>query len=75
MNVSTEDIKNIKAGTIKPFICKDALAMNSASTLVTRVKRVGMPEGVKDYETQKFYETNIILIHALAEEDGYVLNR
>ena len=75
MNVSTEDIKNIKAGTIKPFICEDALAMNSACTLVTRVKRVGMPEGVVNYETQKFYETNIILIRAMKEGDDFVLNR
>ena len=75
MNVSTVDIKNIKAGTIKPFICKDALAMNSAASLVTRVKRIGMPEGVIDYETQKFYETNIILIHAMKEGDELVLNR
>lgn len=75
MNVSTEDIRNIKAGTIKPFICADALAMNSAGSLVTRLKRVGMPEGVIDYETQKFYETNIILIHAMKEGDEQVLNR
>ena len=75
MNVSTDDIKSIKAGVIKPFLCKDALAMNSACTLVTRVKRVGMPEGVVNYETQKFYETNIVLIRAMGEGDVPVLNR
>jgi len=75
MNVSTDDIKAIKPGTVRPFLCKDALAMNTACSLVTRVKRVGMPEGVVDYETQKFYDTNILLIRALCADDVKILNK
>lgn len=75
MNVSTDDIKAIKPGTVIPFLCKDALAMNTACSLVTRVKRVGMPEGVVDYETQKFYDTNILLIRALCADDVKILNK
>lgn len=43
MNVSTEDIRNIKPGETIPFLCEDGKAMFVASSLVTRVKRVGMP--------------------------------
>lgn len=75
MNVTTEDIRAIKPGAIKPFICEDALAINSACVLVTRLKRVGMPDGVTDYETQKFYDLNLLLIHALRDGDEKVLNR
>lgn len=75
MNVSTEDIRAIKPGVIKPFFCENALAINSACSLVTRLKRVGMPEGVVDYETQKFYDMNLLLIHAMKEGDEKVLNR
>lgn len=75
MSVTTEEIRAIKAGTIEPFLCEDALALNSACSLVTRLKRVGMPDGVSNYETQKFYDKNIILIHAMREGDEYVLNK
>lgn len=75
MNVTTEDIRAIKPGSIKPFVCEDALAINSACSLVTRLKRIGMPDGVVDYETQKFYDINILLIHAMKEGDDKVLNR
>ena len=75
MKVSTEDIKMIKPGCIKPFLCEDALAMNSACTLVTRLKHVGLPDGVVNYETQKFYDSNIVLIHAMKEGDEFILNR
>lgn len=46
MNVSTESIWAIKPGTIQPFICENALALNTACSLVTRLKRVGLPDGV-----------------------------
>ena len=76
MNVSTEDIKGIKPGTIKPFICENAKKMQSAATMVGQMKRLGMPDGVVDYEIQKFFdEGNIILIHAMKEGDEKVLNR
>ncbi len=75
MNVVTEDIKKIKPGRIQPFICQDGYALEVAATLTSRVKRMGMPEGVVDYETQKFYDLNLILIHAMKEGDEKVLNR
>lgn len=75
MNVTTEDIRSIKPGQIRPFICEDAKKMQSAATMVSQMKRSGMPEGVTDYEFQKFFDENIILIHALKEGDENVLNR
>lgn len=84
MNVSTEDIRGIKAGTVKPFVCENALAMDSGCSLVTRLKRIGnesadkgFPEGVVNYETKKFFAKdndgiNILLIHAMREGDPSV---
>lgn len=76
MNVTTEDIKKIKAGTIQPFLCEDAKKMQSAATLICQLKRCGMPDGVVDYEYQKFFDNdNILLIHAMKEGDEKVLNK
>ena len=75
MKVSTDDIRAIKPGTIKPFLCENGLELGTAASLVTRLKRVGLPEGVVNYETQKFYDLNIILIRAMKEGDTQVLNR
>lgn len=75
MNVSTEDIRNIRPGAIQPFIGLSALEMNSACTKVTRLKRVGTPEGVVDYETQKFYDLHLLLVRAMRDGDTKVLNR
>ena len=80
MNVSTEDIRNIKPGTIKPFVCEDGGKMRSACSLISVLKQTGMPEGVVDYETQKFFAekndgVNLILIRPLREGDSRVLNQ
>lgn len=75
MKISTEDIRNIKPGTIEPFLCDDASAMYSTTSLIARLKNVGMPEGVVDYEVQRFFSKNIILVHAMKEGDEKVLNR
>lgn len=75
MNVTTEDIRSIKPGTVKPFLCEDAKAMYSACSLVSILKNKGMPTGVVNYETQKFFENNIVLIHAMGEGDSPVLNK
>ena len=75
MKVSTDDIRAIKPGTIEPFLCEDAQAMYSAASLIARLKNVGMPEGVVDYETQKFFELNIVASRALRECDTKVLNK
>lgn len=75
MNVSTDDIRNIKPGTIEPFVCEDVPAMYSAASLISRVKNIGMPEGVVDYESQRFFDRKVILIHAMKDGDEKVLNR
>ena len=75
MNVVTKDIEAIKPGRIQPFLCDDGHALEVAATLLSRIKRMGMPDGVVDYEHQKFYDLNLILIHAMKEGDTKVLNR
>jgi hypothetical protein len=50
--------------------------MQSAATMIGQIKRLGMPDGVVDYEFQKFFgESNIILIHAMRENEEKVLNK
>ena len=75
MSVSTEEIRAIKPGTIKPFLCEDANALYSGCSLVSILKRRGMPDGVVDYETQKFFDENILLVRAMKEGDVPVLNK
>jgi len=65
----------MKPGTFKPFICQNGAQLQSAATMVSQIKRLGMPDGVVDYEVQKFFEDNIILVHALGEGENKVLNR
>ena len=69
MNVTKEEIRNIKPGSFEPFQCEDAAKMHSAVSLLSQMKRTGMPDGVSDYESQKFFGKNILLIHALREGD------
>ncbi len=75
MKITTEDIRMIKPGEIKAFPCEDAAAMYSGCSLVSILKRKGMPEGVSDYETQKDFEKNILLIHAMGDGEASVLNK
>ena len=75
MSVTTEEIRAIKPGTIKPFLCEDANALYSGCSLVSILKRRGMPDGVVYYETQKFVDDNILLVRAMREGDVPVLNR
>jgi len=74
MNVTKEEIRNIKPGSFEPFQCEDAAKMHSAVSLLSQMKRTGMPDGVSDYESQKFFGKNILLIHALRDGDEKVLN-
>ncbi len=73
MSVTTEEIKNIKPGTIEPFSCESG-KMYSIATMITQIKRRGMPDGVVDYEHQKFFDKGIILIRPLREGDTKILN-
>ena len=74
-NVGTDDLRKMKPGQIKPFICTDAAHMNIAVTLISRMKRFGLPEGIVDFETQKFFDENIILVHAMSATCTKVLNK
>lgn len=75
MNVTTDNIRRIKAGEVQPFHCANARAMHTACALISRIKRLGMPEGVVNYETQKCYDSNIILVHAMKEGEKPILNK
>lgn len=77
MNVTLDDIRNIKPGTVQPFVCEDGKKMRSAASLITTIKRTEMPDGVADYEHKKFWAdendgVSIILIHAMRESDPSV---
>lgn len=74
MSVTTEEIKSIKPFCIEPFHC-EASKMYSVATMISAIKRMGMPEGVLDYEHKKFFDKNIIVIHAVGDGDSYVLNK
>lgn len=49
--------------------------MYSVATMISAIKRMGMPDGVLDYEHKKFFDKNIIVIHAVGDGDSYVLNK
>ena len=74
MNVSTEEIRNIRPGTIEAFNC-DKEKMYAVATALSTLKRRGMPDGVADYEHKKFFDKNIVVIRAMREGDEPVLNR
>lgn len=78
MNVSTEEIRGIPAGSLRLFPCEDGGKVRSARSLVSIIKETGsMQEGVVNYETKKFeLETGIVFaIRAMREEDTPILNR
>lgn len=67
MNVSVEDIKSIKPGQTKPFLCISEKACRNASVLVSHVQRTDKPEGVSRYSRKIDYEQKIITITAHAK--------
>jgi len=77
MNVSTEEIRKIPAGSIRFFSCEDGSSIRSARSLVSIVKEAGMPEGVVDYETRKVaLETGLVfVIFAMRDGDTPILKR
>ncbi len=79
MNVTTEEIRKIKPGSIAHFFCEDASKMRSACSLVSIIKQTGMPENVVDYETKKLFRkdnniADVVIIRPLREGDTKVLN-
>ena len=74
MNVSTEEIRNIKPGSTEAFNC-DGSKMYAVSTALSTLKRRGLPDGVVGYEHKKFFDRNIVVIRAMREGDEPILNR
>ena len=74
MTVTTEEIKNIKPGATDAFNC-DSEKMYAVTTVLSTIKRRGMPDGVADYEHKKLFDKNIIIIRAMREGDEPILNR
>lgn len=74
MNVTTEEIRNIKPGATEAFNC-DSGKMYAVATALSTLKRRGLPEGVVDYEHKKFFDKNIVVIRAMRDGDEPVLNR
>lgn len=63
MNVTVKDIKSIKPGQSKPFVCESKRACDNASVLISYVQR-DPPEGVTRYSREIDYEQKIITITA-----------
>lgn len=66
MKVTLQDIRNIKPGEAKAFPCENAKSMFSACSLASYLRRTGLPSGISRYETRKDYDTNIVMIRAIA---------
>jgi hypothetical protein len=64
MNVTVKDIKAIKPGQTKPFLCDSENACKNASTLISIVQRTARPEGVSRYSRKIDYDQKIINITA-----------
>jgi len=74
MTVTTEEIRAIKPGAFDAFNC-DGDKMYSVASVLSALKRKGLPEGVMDYEHKKIFDRNIIIIRAMREGDEPILNR
>lgn len=64
MNVTVKDIKSIKPGQTKPFLCESERACTNASTLVSIVQRTDKPDGISRYSRKIDYDQKIINITA-----------
>lgn len=64
MKVTVKDIKAIKPGQTKPFLCDSEKACKNAGTLVSIVQRTDKPEGVSHYTRKIDYDQKIINITA-----------
>ena len=77
MNVSTEDIKSIPAGSFKLIPCEDGGKVKSARSLVSHVKETCMPDDVVDYDTKKIeLESGLVFgIFAMGKGDTPIFSR
>lgn len=68
MNVTVEDILNIKPGKSTAFRCENRGKMVSARTLVSYCNKVKCPIGVQRYTTSVNWEDLIVTITAVADD-------
>lgn len=64
MNVTIKDIKSIKPGQTKPFLCDSEKACRNASTLLSIFQRTEKHEGISRYSRNIDFEQKIINITA-----------
>jgi len=64
MNVTVKDIKAIKPGQTKPFLCDSERACRNASTLLSVFQRTEEHEGISHYTRKIDYDQKIINITA-----------
>ena len=74
MNPTVKDIIGIKPGKSKAFICDSPKGCNSARVQVQHVKRMYMPEDVENYTVHTQWEDNIVVITAIAKQNGMEKN-
>ena len=74
MNPTVKDIIGIKPGKLRAFICDSPKGCNSARAQVQHVKRMYMPEGVENYTVHTQWEDNIVVITAIAKQNGMEKN-
>ena len=74
MNPTVKDIIGIKPGKLRVFICDSPKGCNSARVQVQHVKRMYMPEGVENYTVHTQWEDNIVVITAIAKQNGMERN-
>ena len=74
MNPTVKDIIGIKPGKLRAFICDSPKGCNSARVQVQHVKRMYMPEGVASYSVHTQWEDNIVVITAIAKQNGMERN-
>ena len=74
MNPTVKDIIGIKPGKLRAFICDSPKGCNSARVQVQHVKRMYMPEGVENDTVHTQWEDSIIVITAIAKQNGMERN-
>ena len=74
MNPTVKDIIGIKPGKLRAFICDSPKGCNSARVQVQHGKRMYMPEGVANYSVHTQWEDNIVVITAIAKQNGMERN-
>lgn len=70
MNVTVNDIRSVKPGGIKSFMCDSTEAVRSVQSLVWYCNRVNRPRNVLKYKSSANYKDLIVTITAIAENVG-----